>query len=289
MAIRCEAGAAVLALLCGRSISPTAALFAVPPLHVLGTSHCPCRPTPPRSFGTFCFFALQLLLLLGVIRKSNPRLSIHTGWWPLKWVLRGSRHLTVHVRCRHPPSAARHPLPAACLCCMHSSLPVQSTPHLRCCPGSCCGRAPAPASSGCPPPLWTASARLHECSAASSSCCRCDAWVEFCWVVLVLTLKVGLEAGVTLLNCCSELLVISGPCAAHHPAGVHLRLQRVAAEPRPMCLGPGGQHRAAHLWRLYGHRLLVPRELAAHLCLSVDLCTLAALVHLQHCVARGCN
>ncbi|PRW59950.1 putative serine incorporator [Chlorella sorokiniana] len=39
------------------------------------------------SFGTFCFFALQMLLLLGVSHKSNPRLSIHTGWWPIKFLL----------------------------------------------------------------------------------------------------------------------------------------------------------------------------------------------------------
>ena len=36
------------------------------------------------SFGSFMFFALHLLLLLGVTTKSNPRLALHTGFWPLK-------------------------------------------------------------------------------------------------------------------------------------------------------------------------------------------------------------
>lgn len=61
--------------------------------HALRSARSPAPPhrlsshaTPPRSFGTFCFFALQLLLLLGVTHKTNPRISLHTGWWPIKCV-----------------------------------------------------------------------------------------------------------------------------------------------------------------------------------------------------------
>lgn len=36
------------------------------------------------SFGTFLFFALHLVLLLGVTASSNPRLALHTAYWPLK-------------------------------------------------------------------------------------------------------------------------------------------------------------------------------------------------------------
>jgi hypothetical protein len=30
------------------------------------------------------FFSLHLLLLLGVTLKTNPRLAMHTGFWPFK-------------------------------------------------------------------------------------------------------------------------------------------------------------------------------------------------------------
>lgn len=41
------------------------------------------------SFGTFSFFALHMVLLLGVSRASNWRLPLHTGLWPLKALLWG--------------------------------------------------------------------------------------------------------------------------------------------------------------------------------------------------------
>ena len=40
---------------------------------------------PPA--GTFMFFALLLLLTLGVTSKSSKRLPLHTGFWPLKILL----------------------------------------------------------------------------------------------------------------------------------------------------------------------------------------------------------
>ena len=36
------------------------------------------------AFGNFMFFSLHLLLLLGVTLKTNPRLAMHTGFWPFK-------------------------------------------------------------------------------------------------------------------------------------------------------------------------------------------------------------
>ena len=36
------------------------------------------------AFGNFMFFSLHLLLLLGVTLKTNPRLAVHTGFWPFK-------------------------------------------------------------------------------------------------------------------------------------------------------------------------------------------------------------
>jgi hypothetical protein len=36
------------------------------------------------SLGTFLFFSLHLVVLLGVTTASNPRLVIHTGFWPIK-------------------------------------------------------------------------------------------------------------------------------------------------------------------------------------------------------------
>ncbi|PSC71077.1 putative serine incorporator [Micractinium conductrix] len=41
------------------------------------------------AFGTFMFFALLLLLTLGVTSKSSKRLPLHTGFWPLKILLWG--------------------------------------------------------------------------------------------------------------------------------------------------------------------------------------------------------
>lgn len=41
------------------------------------------------SFGSFMFFALHMLLMVGVTTKSSPRLAIHTGLWPLKFLLWG--------------------------------------------------------------------------------------------------------------------------------------------------------------------------------------------------------
>lgn len=36
------------------------------------------------SFGSFCFFSLHALLLLGVTSADNPRLVLFTGFWPIK-------------------------------------------------------------------------------------------------------------------------------------------------------------------------------------------------------------
>jgi hypothetical protein len=35
-------------------------------------------------FGTFLFFCLHFVLLLGVTSTTNRRLAIHTGFWPVK-------------------------------------------------------------------------------------------------------------------------------------------------------------------------------------------------------------
>ena len=35
-------------------------------------------------FGTFLFFTLMLMLTLGVSLRDNPRLVVHTGFWPIK-------------------------------------------------------------------------------------------------------------------------------------------------------------------------------------------------------------
>lgn len=40
-------------------------------------------------FGTFLFFCLHFVLLLGVTSTTNRRLAIHTGFWPIKFLLWG--------------------------------------------------------------------------------------------------------------------------------------------------------------------------------------------------------
>lgn len=66
------------------------------PLRVLLCLQCLAETNPPNpscmgraaviaiALGTFCFFALHMVLLLGVTTRDNWRVPIHTGFWPLK-------------------------------------------------------------------------------------------------------------------------------------------------------------------------------------------------------------
>lgn len=50
---------------------------------------CPRQAVQRIAFGTFLFFALHLVLLLGVTSTRSPRLALHTGFWPFKLLLWG--------------------------------------------------------------------------------------------------------------------------------------------------------------------------------------------------------
>jgi hypothetical protein len=41
------------------------------------------------SFGSCLFFAAHALLLIGVTTRSNPRLAVHSGLWPLQLLVWG--------------------------------------------------------------------------------------------------------------------------------------------------------------------------------------------------------
>lgn len=45
---------------------------------------CAGAAAPAAAAGTFCFFSLHFLLLLGVTHRANWRLPLHTGFWPIK-------------------------------------------------------------------------------------------------------------------------------------------------------------------------------------------------------------
>lgn len=49
------------------------------------------------AFGTFLFFALHLVLLLGVTSTRSPRLALHTGFWPFKLLLWGGGYFGATV------------------------------------------------------------------------------------------------------------------------------------------------------------------------------------------------
>lgn len=69
------------------------------------------------ALGSFCFFSLLMVLTLGVTRRDNWRLPIHTGFWPLKCA-RGAAgcpaglHALLPAAAPSPPAAERRlPLP----------------------------------------------------------------------------------------------------------------------------------------------------------------------------------